>query len=137
MSNHKGYLGVPIDIKGPLLVVTESMNNARAELTRLLIEEPRNYEDQNRVLAEYQSHMRGADILAGHVDVQGNRLGSASTLLIDDHTAESAVRVMKSPPREVGGTAAVAASLGIDTEEQPVHVEEEAEQPEDRRRVVR
>ncbi len=140
-SAFKGYLNVTIDVHGPLLIMTETMSMARDDLIQLLREQPRNYEDQNRKLAEFQAAMRAVDILAGKVDTKGNALGQGKNLLIDDTTVAETERLLRSSSN--GGTEAVAGALGIQdtTDEQPVHVEEEQaeqlEEREDRRRAVR
>ena len=101
---HKGYLGVEINVNEPLLVVTETMNNARENLIRVLREEPRNYQDQDRLLTEYQSALRAVDILAGLIDVKGNLLNRTDGLLIDDTTRETAAKTLEDFNPQVKGS---------------------------------
>ncbi len=128
---HNGYLGVEVSVSGPLLVITETMNRAREELSRALHETPRAYSDHKRLLDEYQAAMRAFDILSGFVDVKGNALGQTNGLIIDERTVNEATRVVNmAPTGKRNGLAAVAEALELDT--QPQHVEE----PEEREQRV-
>lgn len=105
-QNWKGYLGVPIDVKGPLLVIQEMMSEARRDLVYLLQSQPRNFEDQLRAFAKFQSAMRSFDVLSGFVDTDGNPLRQGQNLIIDEQTVDDATKTMESQqpqPRENPG----------------------------------
>lgn len=110
MADHDGYVGVAVSMAPAILIITEQLRQDRAELLALLQNGgTRRFDSQQRLLNSIQSHIRALDVLAGHIDVEGNALNMAKGNIIDNKTVEEANRQLTGVKTETASDVGLAA----------------------------
>lgn len=74
-----------IDLHPVIDLITEKLNGDRHELRRILdarnADDLRDFDEQDRLLAEIQAGVRALDILEGNVDADGEQTGVRNAVL--------------------------------------------------------